>query len=469
MAEAGALRVRGSGVTLREVPKVCLSNSQRTNTAQNFSFSSLGRHQAPDKQGRSSPVEGENGSYSSRHMGEIPSIDNLEESLRKLQLQVDSLASSLRSHPNHERTVDLHPAADSGPFSSRWPVAPAGSYMESGVGGPAKTPVETEWFLKPKHLLKSLGEYSALTSLGLPTFATSPVNRLAGLLGSEIASQNSLHPSADFSFPLKPGAPHVIGVKSLLPPKTPVRASLLKRTSSSLDRGRSLSSSGTNREGSLSPANKRSRWLRSRSQSPKPAWRPSSAKANACAQPPPQLGKSGGSGSKSRSSRHSRSRIYRPGTLAAGSWIPSKAIERGVRSNPWTPYSLPSAAISSPIAQELNEQFLQTLAEGDVGRALVEMSPYQRELARLRLESLRMEEAWLLEQKRQQELERTRGPKPKWYEMRNSQFHYEARKNNELLRNSQDLQSVCDYRHELATASKEFRQQPRSTHLESHG
>nr|XP_028596702.1 uncharacterized protein LOC114602531 isoform X1 [Podarcis muralis] len=471
MAEAGALRVRGSGVTLREVPKVCLSNSQRTNATQNFSFSSLGRYQVPDKQGRSSPVEGENGSYSSRRRGEIPSIDNLEESLRKLQLQVDSLASSLRSHPNHERTVDLHPAADSGPFSSRWPAAPAGSYMESDVGGPAKTLVETEWFLKPKHLLKSLGEYSALTSLGLPTFTTSPVNRLAGLLGSEIASQNSLHPSVDFAFPLKLGAPHVIGVKSLLPPKTPVRASLLKRTSSSLDRGRSLSlgSSGTNRERSLSPAKKRTRWLRSRSQSPKPAWRPNSAKANACAQPPPQLGKSRGNGSNSGSSRRSRSRIYRPGTLASRSWIPSKAIERGAWSNPWTPYSLPSAAISSPTAQELNERFLWTIADGDVGRALVEMSPYQQELARLRLESLRMEEAWLLEQKRQQELERTRGPKPKWYEMRNSQFHYEARKNNELLRNSQDVQSVYDYRHELATASKEFRQQPCSTYLESHG
>ncbi|KYO31575.1 hypothetical protein Y1Q_0006135 [Alligator mississippiensis] len=68
---------------------------------------------------------------------------------------------------------------------------------------------------------------------------------------------------------------------------------------------------------------------------------------------------------------------------------------------------------TSPTAQEINERFLQTLAEGAVGRSLIEMSPYEKELARLRLERLRMEEEWLLELKRQQELERTRGPKPK--------------------------------------------------------
>ncbi|XP_061457285.1 uncharacterized protein LOC133372540 isoform X2 [Rhineura floridana] len=411
-------------------------------------------------------VEPPSDSYSSRHIGEISAIDDLEESLQKLQVQANSLAASLSFRPDQERTFDLEPGGDSSPFSSRWLVASPGTYIESGIGGPPKTPAEGEWYLKPNHLLRSLGDYSALTSLGLPTFATSPVNRVAGLLGSEIASHNALPPSADSTFPLKLGAPHVVGVKSLLPPKIPVRAGLLKRTSFPLDRGHSLSfgSSGAAHSPSLSPAAKRTRWRRSRSQSPRPAWRPSSVKANACAQPPPRLSKPR---KTSGSSRQSRSRIYRLGTLATGSWTATGAIGKVTRNDPWSPYSLPSAAISSHTAQEINERFLQTLSEGAVGRALVEMSPYQQELARLRLEHLRVEEAWLLELKRQQELERTRGPKPKWYEMRNSQFHYEARKNNELLRNSQDVQSIYNYRQQLAMASKEFQQRPSSTYLKS--
>ena len=42
------------------------------------------------------------------------------------------------------------------------------------------------------------------------------------------------------------------------------------------------------------------------------------------------------------------------------------------------------------------------------------MSPYQHELARLRMERLRIEEAHILEVKRKEELERIRGPQPKW-------------------------------------------------------
>ena len=41
-------------------------------------------------------------------------------------------------------------------------------------------------------------------------------------------------------------------------------------------------------------------------------------------------------------------------------------------------------------------------------------SPYQSELARLRMDRLRIEEEHLLEVKRQEELERIRGPSPKW-------------------------------------------------------
>ncbi|XP_054857706.1 uncharacterized protein LOC129344829 [Eublepharis macularius] len=470
MEEAAALLVRGRGAAGREKPKEFLSNSQRTGRTPNLSFLGLGRsHALHNGISDGSSMDQREIGHPTRHITETPTIDELEESLRKLKVQVDSLTSSLSFHPDEEDVLDLASPGDSNPFSSRWPEAPSGTYVESSIGGPPKPPDESEWFLKPKHLLRSLGDYSALTHLGLPTFALSSTDRVAGMLGSEIAARNSVA-SSDLAFPLKLGAPHVIGVRSLLPPKIPVRSRSPERAVLSCDRGRSLSLSHSEspRSWSFSPASKRSRWLRSRSQSPRPVWRPSSAKANACAQPPPQLGRPRSSKKKNGSSRQSRWRLYRPGSLASRADTPGRASERKAQYDSWSPYSLPSAAISSPTAQEINERFLQTLAEGATGSSLIEMSPYQKELARLRLERLRVEEAWLLELKRQQELERTRGPKPKWYEIKNSQFHYEARKNNELLRNSQDLQSVYKYRQELATASKEFQQLPSSTYLETH-
>ncbi|KAJ6658815.1 hypothetical protein lerEdw1_019737 [Lerista edwardsae] len=417
MADDGALRVRGHGAALREKPMEGLSNGQRIRTLHHRSFPGPGRSPALRNENleRSSPLQGELGGSSSHDITTSSSIDDLEESLRQLKVQVHSLASSLSFDPDPECTLGPEPASDSSPLSSRWPAPPAGSYEESGVGGAPKPLGESEWFMKPKHLLHPLGDYSALTSLGLPTFARSPMNRVAGLLGSEIAACSTL-PSVDLSSPLKLGAPHVIGVKALLPPTIPVRPCLPGCSSPPLDRGRSLSLDrpGAARSRSFSPASKRARWLRSRSQSPRPVWRPTSAKADACSQPLPQLAKPRATKKRTASSRPSRSRIYRLGTLAARSQTPTWAARRGNLSDSWSPYGLASGAISSPTAQELNERFLRTLAEGALGSSLIEMSPYQQELARLRLERLRVEEAWLLELKRQQELERTRGPQPKW-------------------------------------------------------
>lgn len=270
---------------------------------------------------------------------------------------MESLASSLRFHSNEDDIVDQEPPRDSSPFSSRCPEASTGSYGESTVGGSPKPPMEAEWFLEPRHLFRSLGNYSSLAHLGLPTFAVSSVDRVAGTLGSEIGAWNSV-PSVDLAVPVKLGAPHVIGVRSLLPPKIPVRSRSPERAPLSLHRGRSLSlgRSEAARPESFSPASKRSRWLRSRSQSPRPVWRPNSAKANACAQPPPQLGKPRGSRKKNGSGRQSRWRVYRPGSLAARCDAASQVPGRGVRNEAWSPYSLPSASISSPTAQELNER-----------------------------------------------------------------------------------------------------------------
>ncbi|CAM4576508.1 uncharacterized protein [Lepidochelys kempii] len=463
MAERG-LRVRGRGARIREKPNKFLSSTQKTTTTHCLSLKGPEKNQTLHSNWEGTSLFKKQIETSlSPYIEESPSIDDLEESLRKLKVQVDSLASSLSFDPHQDYAIDSGATVNSNTFNSTWPRFHNGTYAEADTGDAPKQSAESEWFLNPRHLVKPLGEYPALTSLGLPTFSTSPINCVPGLLGSEIASRNYV-PSLDLahteSFPVKLGAPHVIGVRSLLPPKIPVQ-------DRSPERSLSLDRSGTNRSRSFSPAPKRSRWLRSRSQSPRPIWRPNSAKANACAQPPPHFGRSKSSRKKTASTRQSRSRIYKPGALAARSCTPARMNTRGTLSYSWSPYSLPSTAVSSPTAQEINERFLQTLAEGAVGRSLIEMSPYQKELARLRLERLRVEEEWLLELKRQQELERTRGPKPKWYEMKNSQFHYEAHKSNELLRNSQDLQSVYNYRQELAAMSKEFQQHLKPAHLHS--
>ncbi|KAM3824203.1 uncharacterized protein M6D78_016697 isoform 3-T4 [Vipera latastei] len=411
-------------------------------------FLNLGRRPAlhGDEQRKSLLFAEENG---------VSTIEDLEESLRKLKVQVDSLASSLTVHPDRDDTSALEHAADPGPLSSKW--------------HPSGPPIETECLPKPKHLARPLGNNLNLMDWAIPTLDSPALNENLGLLGTATVSRNSPL-LAGLAVPLKLGAPHVIGVKSLLPPTIPVRACLPERSSFTLRRGRSLSHSEATRSCSFSPDAKRPRWLRSRSQSPRPVWRPTSAKANACAQPPPQLGKPRGVRKKSLSSRQSRLRFFRPGTLALKSWTFTKAAGQRIPRESWSPYSLASPGISSPTAEEIHKRFLQTLSESTVGRELIEMSPYQKELARLRLERLRVEEGWVLEVKRQQELERTRGPRPKWYEMRDSQFHYEAHKNNKLLRSSPETQSVFGYREALSRASSEFqqRQKPTSTSLEAY-
>ena len=41
--------------------------------------------------------------------------------------------------------------------------------------------------------------------------------------------------------------------------------------------------------------------------------------------------------------------------------------------------------------------------------------------------------------------------------MKSPDFHYEAHKNNELLKNEKDWQALLDYRNDLVWASKEFK------------
>ncbi|XP_069803953.1 uncharacterized protein [Dendropsophus ebraccatus] len=453
MAQAaeGAFILHGRKAALREKPYEFLSNTQKTTSTHNLSFqgSSNNRRLHGSRGGGLSFSDESNGNTLSSYAKENLTIDDLEKNLRKLKVQVDSLASSLNFESKRSNTNMYD-----------WP-----KNMDDSLYDDLHDPhPASDWFSTSNHLGKPHETYSAVQSSGLPSFSKFSFSRpAAGSAYSELNSTSSSLTPSDVAYresiPTKLGAPHIVGVKSLLPPKIPVRSRSPERSRISTVRGRSQS---LDRSHSFSPASKKARWLRSRSQSPKPIWRPNSAKANACAQPPPRLKSSG---KTSSSNRQSRSRIYRPGTLVTRSFTPPRKIKSSL-SYSWSPYSIPSSSISAPTAEDISDRFLKTLAGADVGMSVLEASPYQQELTRLRLERLRVEEELLLEIKRQQELERTRGPKPKWYEMKNSQFHYEARKNNELLKTSKDYQSIFNYRQDLAVSSKDFQEHFKERHLE---
>ncbi|CAB3993966.1 Hypothetical predicted protein [Paramuricea clavata] len=76
-------------------------------------------------------------------------------------------------------------------------------------------------------------------------------------------------------------------------------------------------------------------------------------------------------------------------------------------------------------------------------------SPYQYKLAKLKMERLKIEEDRLLHKKSLSELERIRGPSPRWYELKTSGFHVEAKKNNQLLSSKGHYKEIMDYRHQL--------------------
>ncbi|KAM4015611.1 uncharacterized protein ACNLHF_002271 [Anomaloglossus baeobatrachus] len=437
----GAFVLHGRKAALREKPYEFLSNTQKTTSTHHLSFQGTANSRGSNNsQGGGLVYPDEpNGNLLSSYTKENVTIDDLEENLRKLKVQVDSLASSLSFESKGSNTNN-----------HEWPKKREDSlYNTSPDSG-----LDTGWYLTSNHLNKPREMFSAVQSSGLPAFSKFSITHPGGGLNtkpSDVAYRESI--------PVKLGAPHIVGVKSLLPPKISVRSRSPERTRVSMVRGRSQS---LDRSHSFSPTSKKARWLRSRSQSPKPIWRPNSAKANACAQPPPRLKSSV---KTSSSNRQSRSRFYRPGTFLTRSYTPPRKIRSSLNYS-WSPYSVPSPAISAPTAEEISDRFLKTLTRADVGISAVGASPYQQELTRLRLERLRVEEELLLEIKRQQELERTRGPKPKWYEMKNAQFHYEAHKNNELLKSSKDYQSIFNYRQELAASSKDFQEHFKITHLE---
>lgn len=47
------------------------------------------------------------------------------------------------------------------------------------------------------------------------------------------------------------------------------------------------------------------------------------------------------------------------------------------------------------------------------------------------------------------ELERIRGPKPRWYELKTPEFHCEAKRNNDILSLSGHYEDIMEYRKQL--------------------
>ncbi|XP_067872887.1 uncharacterized protein [Heterodontus francisci] len=421
-----AFVLHGVRSPLRKKPNGYLTNSQRTFTMHQQVPRDLSADWRLHSSSAKTPMDDELKEWPvSGSRKDSPSIDELEQSLSELKVQVKGLTDSLSPEllTEYKKIGESESIFRSSGKNGDWSVLSDRTFPEEDVVGQPKNPDESEWFLRPRHLVQSLGRYPVLEDLGVPIRSMSPVDRMVGLTGSELSSKNcraSTISPVDHayreSFPLRMGAPHVIGVRALLPPQIPVRPQSPERTRSSFlrDQTQTLRRSRSIRSRSLSPASKRSRWQQSRSQSPKPVWRPSSAKVNACGQPPPPINRQRSGSKTMTSSRLSRSYSYRPGALNLSSQlVPSENLEDSLRSL-WTPYSLAAPALTSLSTQEISERFLQSLAEGDVRQSLVEMSPYQQELSQLRLQRLRVEEELLLELKRQQELERIRGPQPKW-------------------------------------------------------
>ncbi len=102
---------------------------------------------------------------------------------------------------------------------------------------------------------------------------------------------------------------------------------------------------------------------------------------------------------------------------------------------------------------EIFQRADMTLYKAQFENSICFQSPYHFELAKLRHNKLKLEEAYLLKLRCEAELEETRGPKPKWYELKTKHFNKELKKNNNVIDNSHNFQDVFEYRNELAKAS----------------
>ncbi|XP_013413972.1 uncharacterized protein LOC106176227 [Lingula anatina] len=299
-------------------------------------------------------------------------------------------------------------------------------YHDESLAGRPKSREEAEWFTQPLHLTKDEHDYPTLKRAGLNTRSISPVHRPTGSMGALLAAK-------------KLNAEQIATAR--IKEENDRWASPRARSTNSFTR----SSPRSPRYSSSSPIPTRPRdiitdhfpvtfgaaaslYKSLQSSDPlDPVVGMADVPIGRTLSPPPKG-------------------LPRPSTPTDGLYKKKKKSKSPAK---WRP---PTATRSS-----IDNMYTRTAEAPTIGSSSVLLaSPYQQEMARLRMERLRLEEEHLLELKREEELERIRGPKPKWYELKTPQFHYEAHKNNELIKTKNDWQDLLDYRNELLSASKDF-------------
>jgi len=431
MKEEKGFIVDGKQSNLSEKPvEDVLTNSQKTISTSNLSSTKK--------------IEKE-------HLLNGPSVESLQATVESLKLEIKELNRSLQSRSGdsqiyHEDDINVEEnqkeKADSEKEDNELTFMMQRKDKEAVCGLPDDN---NKWYNDPNHLSKCEDNYPTLQSVGLNERSTSSVNRSSGRLGAEIATKNldgkmntrELTKNSEY-FPIKLTAPHIVGVRSLLPPKYSVRVQNPNRAKSAKERSMTMEPKYLFNGANVIKANK-SVEARKRDVSPKPVWMPTDPRPNT-ADILPKF-------SKTRGKSKTRKRLS---TKASNNNknLMSKSLNVTKVYDP--------TAYNDKFSSSIELSFLQSYDELETRKNLVDNSPYQQALARLRLERLRVEEQYLLQLKRESELERIRGPKLKWYETKGPQFHYECNKNTNLHKNQESWQETLDYRNDLLATSREF-------------
>lgn len=288
-----------------------------------------------------------------------------------------------------------------------------GYMYEQNFAGKAKGMETSQWYTEPVHLARET-EYPIFESLGAREHTVSSVRRTTGMLGTEmaqkkVASSISLDQEVKKYFPVTFGeVPAVMQTLTPAPPLDGATQNALDRTS------RSVASDVGHR--------------RSTAQS-----RPFSASRKPL---------SASSRLQNQDNRRSTSRT----SSRQRNGFPTNGMSLRLSHDMATP-DPQSKAVKDYNYLKASRQFVEEERSA---------SPFEYELAKLRMERLRLEEQRILETKRQEELERIRGPTPKWYELKTPKFTYEHTKNNQLNNSRKDWQGLYDYRTKLLAASQEF-------------
>jgi len=386
-------------------------------------------------------------------------IDLLQESVDNLKLDMKTLNDSLKSKYGGSQIYH-----DDDDFPERVKTErvseenPELTYMfqrtdEEAVLSELPPPGDAaQWYNSPEHLTKETNNYPVSQLLGVTDRSVGHVTRSHGRLGAEIATKDldgnlnmrDLASDSDY-FPVRLTAPHIVGVRSLLPPKYSVRGQNPQRSKSFIKRSKSVEPKILFGGESLiqhSSVVKMTSGHRDRSLSPKPVWMPTTPKPNHVGHVMEKFSKSRG--------RKNIGRRRRPSTANGNQLSKYLNITKTYDPSSYGLQQLPKTY------SEVELKFLKSADQLDTRSCLVDNSPYQQALAKLRLERLRVEEEYLLQLKRESELERIRGPKPKWYESKGPQFHYECSKNTELHRSRDNWSDSLEYRRKLLSSSREF-------------